>query len=238
MIRIPVGEFLYGDDKKKKSLPEYWIDKTPVTNAEYAHFVEATDRHRPPDKTVTQTKQVEKTREKKKWLGLSFGPEKYYEKETYKEKVTWKVWIKDRLDHPVVNVTWADATAYAEWAGKRLPTEAEWEKAARGSDGRKYPWGNQAPTSRWANYDKQVNDTTPVGHYSPQGDSPYDLVDCTGNVWEWCEDWYDSKKNHKVLRGGSWYVNFRNLPVPYRNHLNPVIRYLDNGFRCAVSPGI
>ncbi|MCP4362077.1 MAG: SUMF1/EgtB/PvdO family nonheme iron enzyme, partial [Chloroflexi bacterium] len=187
MICIPAGEFLYGDNRKKKSLPEYWIDKTPVTIAEYDHFVKATKRE-PPNISFP------KTRTKKTMLGLSS------KEEQYREDVAWATAVKEKPNHPVTRVSWEDATAYAEWAGKRLPTEEEWEKAARGTDGRKYPWSNYAPTPELANYGEKVNDTSPVGYYSLGGDSPYGLVDCAGNVWEWCEDWYSSEKKHKVLR--------------------------------------
>ena len=93
-----------------------------------------------------------------------------------------------KLNHPVVFVSWDDAQAFCEWAGLFLPTEQQWEKAARGTDGRKYPWGNESPTADLCNFNKHVGDTTLVGRYSPQGDSPYGIVDMAGNVWEWCEE--------------------------------------------------
>jgi formylglycine-generating enzyme required for sulfatase activity len=198
MVRVPAGKFLYGDEKVKKSLPEFWIDKTPVTNTEYARFVAET-KQKPP----------------KHWKGRN-PP-------------------KDIADHPVVNVSWDEAIAYAKWAGKRLPTEEEWEKAARGTDGRKYPWGDQPPTSELCNFGRKVGKTTPVGKYSPQGDSPYGCVDMSGNVWEWTVS--DYSKETKVLHGGSWHSNVEGLlRAAARDFLNPDLRYSYFGFRCAGSP--
>ena len=151
-------------------------------------------------------------------------------------------------DHPIVKVTWNDAKAYCDWAGVQLPTEAQWEKAARSIDGRIYPWGNEWDASKCNNYNAGQNQTTPVGSY-PAGVSPYGLMDMAGNVWEWCADWFDEKyyasapdRNptgpasgiYRVLRGGSWRgdgpVNFR---AALRLRLLTVFRLLDWGFRCA-----
>jgi len=200
MVRVPAGEFLYSDDKRKLSVDEFWIDKTPVTNAEYARFVVET-KHEPPSH----------------WKG--------------------KTPPKNLTDHPVVNVSWNDAVAYAEWAGKRLPTEEEWEKAARGTDGRTYPWGNNEPAPNLCNFGQSEKGITPVGKYSPQGDSPYGCVDMAGNVWEWTASDYD--KEHKVLRGGSWYDNQTYARAVYRYYsLTPDDRGNYFGFRCVgVGPG-
>ena len=126
-------------------------------------------------------------------------------------------------NHPVVDVTWSDAVDYCKWAEVRLPTEAEWEKAASWDEAKRekrvYPWGKDFDASKCNTKESGIGDTTPVGKYSPQGDSPYEIADMAGNVWEWCADWYDDnyyknspKQNpqgpdsgqYRVLRGGSW----------------------------------
>jgi formylglycine-generating enzyme required for sulfatase activity len=156
--------------------------------------------------------------------------------------------------HPIVNVTWEDAAAYAQWAGAALPTEAQWEKAARGTDGQVYPWGNDWDGDKCQNSvgNKNAGNTAPVGSF-PAGASPYGALDMAGNVWEWCADWYDAGyyKNAptrnptapatgtwRVLRGGSWYcaylVGFR---AAFRSGSRPTFRHR-LGFRCVLrSPG-
>ena len=137
-------------------------------------------------------------------------------------------WIDD---HPMVNVTWHDANAFAKWAGCRLPMEREWEKAARGTDGREYPWGNTFDPERCVcSVVKKRSSTAPVGS-SPAGVSPYGCLDMVGNVWEWCEDWYDYDRR-RVLRGGSWVNNnidyFR---ASHRDCFNPGNTDISRGFR-------
>ncbi len=209
-------------------LDKYWIDIYEVTNQKYLEFVEATG-HRP---ALDDTCETKACWEGNLWKGKSFPKE-----------------IKNQ---PVTQVSWHDAKEYCEWRGKRLPTEAEWEKAARGPMGNLYPWGNDLPPGK-ATYRRKwrgIHTMTDVGSY-PNGVSVYGVHDMAGNVWEWVADWYDRKyykkrvRNNpqgpergvfKVMRGGSW-VNYEDtLHSAFRRWGRPYVRFNDTGFRCAKDP--
>ena len=196
MVLIPEGLFLMGStkedidtllkldqniefDRLDNEMPKreiflsaYYIDKYPVTNAKYKIFIESGG--------YTQ---------KSLWSNAGW---EYVTQTNPLENNDLDNILNGEPDCPVVNVSWYEAEAFAKWAGKRLPTEAEWEKAARGTDGRIYPWGNVFDKTRLNCAENKIEKPTPVTKYS-QGQSVYGCFDMAGNVWEWTADWYDSQ---------------------------------------------
>lgn len=191
LIRIPAGPFLYGDDKREIYLPEYWIGRAPVTNAQYKRFLDANQEYRLP------------------FVDYSWATHLHWDEKS-------RSYPADKADHPVL-VSWEDAEAFCDWAGLALPAEEQWEKAARGTDGRVWPWGDDTPTNLFANFGGAESGTSSVGKYSPKGDSPYGCVDMTGNVWEWTTTWYLLGKT-RVLRGGSWNNYGRSTHTTFRDY--------------------
>jgi formylglycine-generating enzyme required for sulfatase activity len=177
MMRVSAGEFFYGTDKRIVFLDDFWIDRTPITNLEYSRFLEANPDH-----------------------PLPFSGSE--EAHPYCWNPQTRTFPKGKADHPVVLVNFHDVQAYADWVGKLLPTEQQWEKAARGTDGRKYPWGGMWRNLACNTSDLGLGQTTGVGKLSPIGESPYGCVDMSGNVWEWTAS--NFSETTIVLRGGSW----------------------------------
>ena len=243
-VVIPAGEFQMGGSDSDAEIDEhpvhtvdvntFYIHKYEVTNAQYKNFVDANPQ----------------------WEKNSI-PRKFHNGEYLK---LWKdnTYPPGKENHPVVYVSWYAAMAYAKWAGRRLPTEAEWEKAARGElVGAKYPWGDVIDDSM-ANYGGEFGDTKPVGSYAP---NDYGLYDMTGNVMEWCLDAYDesfynhspsrnpiaggplvdivnnflSVTNPRVVRSGCWYNVPMHVRVADRYGTSPDDASGGRGFRCAVS---
>jgi formylglycine-generating enzyme required for sulfatase activity len=237
-VRIPAGKFWmgaqnrelkrrnYDEDAYNESpvhevmLSEYKIGKYPVTVCQYKRFIEEGGYE-----------------DEKYWKTGGFGK--------FKEPNNWEE-QQQHPTRPVVNVSWYEAKAYVEWSGCRLPTEAEWERAARGpgDEYRKYPWGNREPDKETMNYrESGISHPTPVGIF-PDNCSPEGVIDMAGNVWEWCEDWYGnypsgkvtdptgaSGGSNRVIRGGSWIFDARLCRSAIRDGDAPDGRHDDVGFR-------
>jgi len=238
MLYVPAGEFEMGyADGKADEMPvhtvyldAFWIDQTEITNRMYLLCVEVGVCNQPVQGAHTALRHDSSTHE------FYYGNPEFN-------------------DYPVIFVNHAQAEEYCRWTGRRLPTEAEWEKAARGTDGRLYPWGNEPPNETLLNYNGIIGDTTKVGSY-PAGASPYGALDMAGNMWEWTADFYSPDyyanspaKNPQgpetgyvfVERGGSWRLSERPVRATYRHHyIPPILGSIVNshnydGYRCAAS---
>ncbi|MEK9162934.1 MAG: formylglycine-generating enzyme family protein [Chloroflexota bacterium] len=227
LIYIPAGDFLMGSadsDKEANSdeKPQHkvYLDAFWIDKTEVTNVMYARCVQAGACQTLFETK--------------SFARSSYYTNAQFK-------------DFPVIYVSWDDAGKYCKWAERRLPTEAEWEKAARGAIGRLYPWGDDPPNPSLLNFNKNVGDTTQVGKY-PDGASTYGVLDMAGNVWEWVADWYDEKYYSKspnrnpdgpasggfgILRGGAWVTEPNYVRAAQR--LKVAFDFRDSivGFRCA-----
>jgi formylglycine-generating enzyme required for sulfatase activity len=237
-VVIPAGSFHMGAQKWKKRLPNcdqeaydseepvrevqlrgFRIGRFPVTVQEFGDFMKKGG-----------------SAARKSWAG---------EHGTFSQPREWQR-QKQFPNRSVTGVSWFEAAAYCAWAGGRLPTEAEWERAARGAKSSRYPWGNEPPLdSSRANYNRVVEHATPVGLF-PKGNSSEGLCDILGNVWEWCGDWFGPYEiNHlpnpsgpkegeaRILRGGSWLNSHRYVRASSRNWSKPANRSNNIGFRCA-----
>lgn len=210
MVKVPKGPFLYGDEKTRETIDhDYWIDKYPVTNEKYRAFIEAGGYENQACWSAD---------------GWTWKMKNNITSPKYWNDAKW-----NQPDHPVVGVSYYEAEAYAKWTDKRLPTEQEWEKAARGEDGHEYPWGEKFDKNKCNSRAAGIDHTTPVSQYH-NGVSPYGCYDMAGNIWEWCADWYDEKAGQRVIRGGSWNNFPDNLRASLRDWLNTDFRLDTVGF--------
>ncbi len=256
MVRFPGGPVPIGTDDRSVAydnerpshsveLAPFRIDAHPVTNGEYAAFVEAGGYEE--DGVWTEAGRA--------WRDeAGLAAPKYWTRgdDGWTERFMDRVGALDPL-RPVVNVSYWEADAYARWAGKRLPTELEWEAAASfdpaSGTASLYPWGDTAPSASRANLDAALFETTPVGSY-PEGRSPVGCWDMIGNVWEWTSSDFDGYPGYetfpypeyseaffgdeyKVLRGGSWATRYGAVRSTFRNWDYPIRRQIFSGFRCA-----
>jgi len=266
MVLIPAGEFLMGSKEGEGAFDEhpqhtvyldpYYIDKYEVTNAQFREFVEATGY-------VTDAErkgrgEVWNPRDPLKRVffgGVNWQHPNAWRKSPVEHPAIWENYdIVTRMNYPVVQISWNDAEAYCRWVGKRLSTEAEWEKAARGSKGQVWPWGDEFDLQKdnvTAYTNMGTEEPMPFGQFSTDV-SPYGVYDMAGNVREWIADWYASDyyahspaKNpmgaetgqFRVLRGGSWAnSDSSNLRCSSRAYKPPDYSSNFVGFRCAWNP--
>ena len=225
-LLVPAGPFLYGsskedmfarsDEKPQRTidLPDYYIDEFPVTNEQFCQFLNAS---LPGEELLRE------------WIDLEG---EFMRERCRIRKRKGRYWCEKGYDrHPVIYVSWYGAKEYASWAGKRLPTEQEWEKAARGTDGRLYPWGDEFDRSFCNTKEGGLNSTSPVDRF-PKGKSLYGCYDMAGNVWEWTSSFFDEEEDRMAVRGGSWLLNQALARCAARVRTLPYDWYLSLGFRC------
>ena len=206
------------ETRRRLDVPAYRIDRNLVTNADYARFVAATGHHAPfvDEETWRGYRLVHGYARVLKFLWPDRQPP------------------AGREQHPVVLVSHVDAAAYCAWRGARLPSEAEWEKAARGADGRYFPWGNTFDAGLLNSEDRGPFDTVPVGQYS-DGQSPYGALDMAGQVFEWTATLFRTEPPRYVVKGGSW-DDFPGVTRSAARHGRPPkLKHILVGFRCAES---
>ena len=250
--------FLDEHPERQVELSSYFIDNYEVTNAQYKQFGLATGYTTPFPWTqngynLLQVRLQASDLESLRWISTEYFKfdldTRHMSKAALLKAMRDDQLIKDRL--PVSSITWHDADSYCRWAGKRLPTEAEWEKAARGQQGNEYTWGNDWGTGK-ANVGDDVDwegGIAPVGSYE-NNKSPYGVFDMAGNVWEWTDSWYQAYpksdytakefgETHKVIRGGGGGVGHYSLSYFFRSAMRgnalPTTQSDDVGFRCARS---
>ncbi len=251
LMYVPAGDFLMGTTKA--DLAQLMENENPAaTDADIARFVKMSSANS--DSVFFNEMPQHIVYLDAFWIDQTEVTQRMYANCVAAGKCQKPTWRLGGDNYPEVAMAWNDATAYCMWAGRRLPTEAEWEKAARGTDGRLYPWGNQAPDSTRLTFDYGVGlgQTTEVGIF-PTGASPYGALDMAGNVFEWVADWYDetyyvhsparnptgpASGYARVMRGGAWESGAESVRAAVRGADSPDYQGGANGFRCArsVSP--
>jgi sulfatase modifying factor 1 len=251
LVPVPSGVFVIGGQiqdvelcaiekpEHKRYLDDFWMARYPVTVRQFAAFVDATG-HR----TMAEQEGSGWVHTEARWRDIRgadwlhpWGPQSD---------------VRDKADHPVTLVSWDDAVSFCRWASQvtgyrvGLPSELEWEKAARGTDGRPWPWGEEPPDATRCNYRNHVGDTTLVGHHSPRGDSPYHCADMAGNVWEWTASYlriYPFEDDERrggptgfILRGGAFHQDRKWMRCAGRYWYTRQDRLNCCGFRVRVLP--